>query len=58
MSFTAETAFEARITNNALDSLANIAGKYFVSTTATDCDAGQLCTRDSQIGRASCRERV
>ena len=49
MSFTAETAFEARITNNALDSLANIAGKYYVSTTPTDCDAGQLCTRDSLL---------
>lgn len=49
MSFTAQTAFEARITNNALDSLANIAGKYYVSTTATDCDAGQLCTRDSLL---------
>ena len=49
MSFTAETAFEARITNNALDSLANIAGKYYVSTTPTDCDAGQLCVRDSLL---------
>lgn len=49
MSFTAQTAFEARITKNALDSLANIAGKYYVSTTATDCDAGQLCTRDSLL---------
>lgn len=49
MSFTANTAFEARITNNALDSMANIAGKYYVSTTATDCDAGQLCTRDSLL---------
>ena len=49
MSFTANTAFEARITNNALDSLANIAGKYYVSTTPTDCDAGQLCTRDSLL---------
>lgn len=49
MSFTAQTAFEARITNNALDSLANIAGMYYVSTTATDCDAGQLCTRDSLL---------
>ncbi|MBR5258982.1 MAG: hypothetical protein IKV48_00610 [Eggerthellaceae bacterium] len=49
MSFTAQTAFEARNTNNALDSLANIAGKYYVSTTATDCDAGQLCTRDSLL---------
>ena len=49
MSFTAQTAFEARITNNEFDRLANIAGKYYVSTTATDCDAGQLCTRDSLL---------
>ncbi len=49
MSFTANTAFEARITNNENDRLANIAGKYFVSTTATDCDAGHLCVRDSLL---------
>ena len=49
MSFTAKTAFEARITNNENDRLANIAGKYFVSTTPTDCDAGQLCVRDSLL---------
>jgi len=49
MSFTANTAFEARITNNENDRLANIAGKYFVSTTPTDCDAGQLCVRDSLL---------
>ena len=49
MSFTANTAFEARITNNENERLANIAGKYFVSTTPTDCDAGQLCVRDSLL---------
>ena len=49
MSFTAQTAFEARITNNSRDNLSHIAGKYYVSTTATDCDAGQLCTRDSLL---------
>lgn len=49
MSFTAKTAFEARITNNSRDNLSHIAGKYFVSSTATDCDAGQLCTRDSLL---------
>lgn len=49
MSFTANTAFEARNTNNEFDRLANIAGKYFVSTTPTDCDAGQLCVRDSLL---------
>lgn len=49
MSFTAQTAFEARITNNSRDNLSHIAGQYFVSTTPTDCDAGQLCTRDSLL---------
>lgn len=49
MSFTANTAFEARITNNEFDRLANVAGKYFVSTTETDCDAGHLCVRDSLL---------
>ena len=49
MSFIANTAFEARIVNDRFDDLANIAGKYYVSTTATDCDAGQLCTRDSLL---------
>lgn len=49
MAFIANTAFEARIVNDRFDDLANIAGKYFVSTTATDCSAGQLCVRDSLL---------
>ena len=49
MSFIANSAFEARIVNDRFDDLANIAGKYYVSTTATDCSAGQLCTRDSLL---------
>lgn len=49
MAFTANTAFEARIVNDRFDDLANIAGKYFVSTTATDCNAGQLCVCDSLL---------
>ena len=49
MSFTANTAFEARITNNEFDDLCNITGKYYVSTTATDCNAGHLCVRDSLL---------
>ncbi len=49
MAFTANTAFEARIVNDRFDDLANIAGKFFVSTTATDCSAGQLCIRDSLL---------
>lgn len=49
MSFTANTAFEARIVNDRFDDLANIAGKFYVSTTPTDCSAGILCTRDSLL---------
>ena len=49
MSFTANTAFEARIVNDRFDDLSVIAGKYYVSTTATDCSAGQLCIRDSLL---------
>lgn len=49
MAFVANTAFEARITNNEFDNLANITGKYFVSTTATDCSAGLLCVRGDNL---------
>ena len=49
MSFISNTAFEARIVNDRFDDLSVIAGKYYVSTTATDCSAGQLCTRDSLL---------
>lgn len=49
MSFIANSAFEARIVNDRFDDLANIAGKYYVSTTPTDCSAGQLCVRDSLL---------
>ena len=49
MSFTAKCAFEARITNNDRDNLANIAGKYYNSDVAADCDAGFLCKRDSLL---------
>lgn len=49
MAYTASTAFEARITNNEWDNLCNITGKYYVSTTATDCSAGTLCVRDSKL---------
>lgn len=45
MSFTAQTAFEARITNNSNDTLCNIAGVYYVSSDPADCDAGKLCVR-------------
>ena len=49
MSFTAKTAFEARITNNSNDTLCNVAGKFRVSTTDTDCSAGMLCVRNGKI---------
>ena len=49
MSFIAKTAFEARITNNSRDNLANVAGLYRVSTTDTDCSAGLLCVRNGQV---------
>lgn len=49
MSFTANTAFETRVTNGRFDDLQNITGKYYVSTTATDCSAGFLVKRDSLL---------
>ena len=49
MAFTASTAFEARITNNMYDGLANVAGKYKSSGNYADCDAGQLVKRNALI---------
>ena len=49
MAFTANTAFETRVTNGRFDDLQNITGKYYVSTTATDCSAGFLVKRDSLL---------
>lgn len=48
MAYIANTAFEARITNNANDSLAHIAGLFQASALPADCSAGFLCVRDSQ----------
>lgn len=45
MSFLSSTAFEPKVTNNRFDDDCNIAGKYQVSSTDTDCSAGLLCTR-------------
>lgn len=45
MSFLSSTAFEPKATNNRFEDLINIAGKYQVSSTDTDCSAGLLCTR-------------
>ena len=42
MSFTANTAFEARITNNEYDVLSHVAGLYKYSDAVADCDAGRL----------------
>lgn len=49
MSFTAKTAFEARITNNSNDTLCNVAGLFRVSTTNPDCSAGTLCVRNGRV---------
>lgn len=49
MSYIANTAFEARITNNEFDDLCNITGKYFASGAAADCSAGLLCVRDELL---------
>lgn len=48
MAYIANTAFEARITNNANDSLAHIAGLFQASSQPADCSAGFLCVRGSQ----------
>ena len=48
MAYIANTAFEARITNNADDAMAHIAGKYQYSSADADCSAGLLCVRASQ----------
>ncbi len=42
MAFTANTAFEARLTNNENDILSHVAGKYKSSDVFADCDAGRL----------------
>lgn len=42
MAFTANTAFEARITNNENDILSHVAGLYQSSSVNADCSAGHL----------------
>lgn len=51
MAFTAKTAFEARITNNSRDNLANIAGLFQSGSPAAnaDCSAGMLCVRAGRV---------
>ena len=48
MSFIANTAFEARITNNDRENLSHIAGLYQSGGVGADCSAGLLCVRASQ----------
>lgn len=48
MAYIANTAFEARITNNSRDNLSHIAGLYQASSANADCSAGLLCVRASQ----------
>lgn len=49
MAYIANTAFEARITNNSRDNLSHIAGLYEANDAAADCSAGLLCVRDSLV---------
>lgn len=49
MSYIANTAFEARITNGRFDDLINIAGRYQASGADADCSAGLLCVRAGQL---------
>ena len=43
------TAFEARVTNNQFDVLANITGLYQEASAAADCPAGLLCVRGDNL---------
>ena len=44
-----KTAFEARVTNNQFDVLANITGLYQESSAAADCPAGLLVVRGDNL---------
>ena len=47
MAFTANTAFEIKVSNHEFDSTANITGKFFNSDgVIDDCSAGFLCVKD------------
>lgn len=48
MAYIDKTAFQARITNNVHDDLANVAGLYQASSVNADCSAGLLCVRGAQ----------
>ena len=47
MAFTANTMFEARVTNAVFDETLNVTGKYQYSAADADCSAGHLCVRSS-----------
>lgn len=51
MAYIANTAFEARITNNSRDNLSHIAGLYQAGSPAAnaDCSAGLLCVRNGRV---------
>lgn len=49
MAYIANTAFEARITNNEFNELCNIAGLYQAQGANADCSAGLLCVRNGQV---------
>lgn len=49
MAFIANTAFEARLTNNENDVLANVAGLYQASSANADCSAGLICARGDKV---------
>lgn len=49
MAFVEKTAFEARLTNNENDVLANVAGLYKEDGVAADCSAGLLCARGFRV---------
>lgn len=51
MAFIANTAFEARITNNSRDNLSHVAGLYQAGSPAAnaDCSAGLLCVRNGLV---------
>lgn len=49
MAYVANTAFEARVSNNEWDNLCNITGKYQVSGNDADCSAGVLCVRGDNL---------
>lgn len=52
MAFIANTAFEARITNNSRENLSHVAGLYQAGSPAADadCSAGLLCVRAGRVG--------